>query len=421
MPIGLNSILKNYHLARHFYRLIRRMDLYYSNPASRLIEGKRSQFDFKRINLVLPSINEEHFFGGVATALKIFKAIIKASPEKLKSRIILTDAVPRGADLNKFPDYQRAFFDTDTDTNHQILPITNNNQKAIFMTRGDRFIATAWWTAYSIKKAIRQQAEIFKIPEPKAAYIIQDYEPGFYGWSSPFALADTTYRFDFPTIAIFNSSLLRQFFNTNGYNFFKEFVFEPRLNDSLLPFLGKANQPIKEKRILCYGRPTVARNCFPLIVEGLKNWISRDPHFREWEILSIGEMHPPIQLGQGVFLKSKGKLTLSEYAELLLSSAIGLSLMVSPHPSYPPLEMAHFGLLTITNGFANKNLSLCHENIISVNQIAPDTIAEALAHSTKRFSQNPKAGWASKSLIPYYLKDHDQFPFNSELIQLLWG
>jgi O-antigen biosynthesis protein len=420
MPNGLTSILKNYHLARHFYRLIRRMDLYYSNPASRLIEGKRSQFDFKRINLVLPSINEEHFFGGVATALKIFEAMIRTSPEKLKSRIILTDAVPRVSDLNKFPGYQKTSWATDTDLNHQILSIPNNNQKKIFLTRGDRFLATAWWTAYSLKNAIRQQVELFDIPEPRMAYVIQDFEPGFYGWSSPFALAESTYHLGFPTMAIFNSSFLRQFFARNGYTFFKEFVFEPRLNDSLMKFLCSSKPPVKEKRILCYGRPTVARNCFPLIVEALKNWIFRDPHFKEWEILSIGEMHPPIELGQGIFLKSRGKLTLSEYAELLLTSAVGISLMVSPHPSYPPLEMAHFGLLTITNGYANKDLSLCHDNISSIQPLSPDAIMEALLQSTKRFNQDPETGWKGKSYIPYYLQEDDQFPFISELLQLLW-
>ena len=44
---------------------------------------------------------------------------------------------------------------------------------------------------------------------------------------------------------------------------------------------------------------------------------------------------------------------------------IGLSLMLSPHPSYPPLEMAASGLITVTNNFANKDLSILSDNFVT--------------------------------------------------------
>jgi hypothetical protein len=57
---------------------------------------------------------------------------------------------------------------------------------------------------------------------------------------------------------------------------------------------------------------------------------------------------------------------------------MGISLMVSPHPSYPPLEMSRFGVKTITNTYANKDLSSFNENIVSLDVCNGETIAAKL-------------------------------------------
>ena len=92
------------------------------------------------------------------------------------------------------------------------------------------------------------------------------------------------------------------------------------------------------------------------------------------------------------------------YGELLLTSAAGLSLMASPHPSYPPLEMAHFGLWTVTNSYTNKDLTQSHENIISIDSVDPVTIAFALARACGKFEEDPESGWRGKSLRPSFLE-----------------
>ena len=52
--------------------------------------------------------------------------------------------------------------------------------------------------------------------------------------------------------------------------------------------------------------------------------------------------------------------------------------MISPHPSYPPLEMAAYGLEVVTNGFSNKDLSRLTGNITSINKPTPENVAQAL-------------------------------------------
>ncbi len=417
---SIAEFLRRYNFARQVYRVVKRIDFSFSIPQITPISIRKSRFNFKRINLVIPSINREHHFGGVSTALDLFKALSEPDGNKIRTRICLTDATPGKEDLERFPEYRLVSSEIDTDEENQILPIVYKHQRKIFVTAEDRFLPTSWWTAYCTIQMVRQQAgELGRVCN-KMAYLIQDYEPGFYNWSSHFALAEATYRSDVSTVPVFNTGFLRDYFHSKGYRFEAEFVFEPRLNALLKKHLHSKDAIQRKKIILIYGRPSVARNCFPLIVEALRIWSGSEPDIQAWEPISIGENHKTVSLGKGKQMKSLGKLSLESYASLLSQSAVGLSLMVSPHPSYPPLEMAHFGLLTLTNTYANKNLSRCHENIFSIDTLTPDRIAEALLSKTRQFSQNPVAGAQGKSLMPHYLEDTDAFPFAASLSALLF-
>jgi hypothetical protein len=55
--------------------------------------------------------------------------------------------------------------------------------------------------------------------------------------------------------------------------------------------------------------------------------------------------------------------------------------MVSPHPSYPPLEMAAFGMRVVTNGFLDRDLSARSQNIVSVLVPTPERLGFALIHA----------------------------------------
>ncbi len=414
----LATILRRYNFARQLYRILMRIDLSNSIPQIAPIRIKKSRHSFRRINLMVPSINNEHFFGGVATAVKIFEDVRKSAGKSVKARIVLTDTMPDNSALSNFPGFQLTTSETDHDLDLQILSILNKYQRDIFLTPGDRFISTSWWTAYNAQEVIRQQAQTYRIAYPKMGYLIQDFEPGFYSWSTHFMLADATYRSDIPTLAIVNSSILSTFFSQQGYEFEKKFVFEPRLNEALKKHM-LSNKRRRKKKILIYGRPSVERNCFLLTVAALKIWIELQPDLEQWEIVSIGERHSPIKLGRGIVLKSLGKLSLPDYAGLLLESAIGISFMVSPHPSYPPLEMAQFGLRTITNAYANKDLSKYHENITSLDTLTPATIAEALVSATAERADIAEAGISKQPALPQYMDDSPQFPFIDEFVDLL--
>jgi len=330
-----------------------------------------------RLNLLIPSVDQKHVFGGISTAMKFFEELRKQC--KCDARIITLDA-PVDLGTSTAPkEYCLIESESDSIEPLQLISFSDRYQKTIPVCENDIFMATGWWTAYVIKSVIEWQRDTYGGNINPLIYFIQDFEPGFYPWSSRYLLADSTYKMNIPIWAIINSKELHEYFNINEYSFEKMWYFEPVLNSNLKKILMNHTKSVKKKkRILVYGRPSVERNAFSIIVIALKEWVTLYSDANEWEICSAGEQHSAIELGNGVKLKSVGKLSLDDYADFLLETYAGISLMVSPHPSYPPLEMATFGIKTITNSYANKDLTAFSDNVISLNTCSPKDIASIL-------------------------------------------
>jgi WsaF, C-terminal domain len=91
-------------------------------------------------------------------------------------------------------------------------------------------------------------------------------------------------------------------------------------------------------------------------------------------------------LGRGATLVPAPWLDLAGYAQQMRESDILLSPMLSPHPSYPPLEMAACGGLAVTTAFANKTpeaLAALSTNFIGVAPTV-EGIAEGLEAAVVR-------------------------------------
>ena len=418
MTGNLLTMLKKNRLSQGVFR---RLHFYaFGTSLSQLtpLAVRKSAHSFRRLNLVVPTINREHIFGGIATALQLYRGLAAGLPEDVRLRIILTEYAPGSKDLTDFGNYQLVGWDDDLDSPAQIIPAKYRAGHTLPVTSGDVFLATAWITAYLAQRAMVAQSELFGAPLNRLCYLIQDYEPGFYPFSSEFTICESTYRTAVPQLAVFNSSFLRDYFTGQGLGFLREFCFEPRLNSRLKQCLVSRAPLPKKRQILVYGRPSTPRNAFSLLVEGLRRWAG--PQWSGWQVLSAGEKHPDISLGDGLTLTSVGKLSLDQYARLLQETAVGVSLMISPHPSYPPLEMAHFGALTVTNRFATKDLAAWHDNIVSLDQCTPEAIAAALAEQCGRFQLDPECGLRGVSRAPGYLQDDLPFDFLPELTQELF-
>ncbi|WP_343237725.1 hypothetical protein [Stenotrophomonas sp. ISL-67] len=328
----------------------------------------------KRLNLVLPSINKQHYFGGIHTAVLIYRELCRHFPA---SRIILVDSAPDEEALSRFADHVLVPASEASTALRQIVPFNDRYQRTLPVAGEDIWVATAWWTAYAAQRLSQWQGENAGIDRP-LVYLVQDFEPGFYAWSSQYALALSTYRCN-RDIGVFNTGLLADFFEQNGMCYERRSVFEPVLHDGLRQALqaARARPQPRNRRIVVYARPGTPRNAFELICEGLRMWGWKDPRAAQWQVAAPGELREDLDLGPFA-LKALGKLGIDAYAELLSTSSIGLSLMVSPHPSYPPLEMAAFGMRVITNQYGNKNLEQTTRNVVSLDAMTPEAICAAL-------------------------------------------
>ena len=358
------------------YRIPELMDIY---------GRKTDKQDGLRLNLLIPSLDKKHVFGGISTALRFFYALQKKCD--CDARIIILDSPYNKDTAVDTPDYLCVSCEDDFDFKFQIVPFADRANKTIPVRTKDIFISTGWWTAYNVKSLLSWQAEEYGQEIKPLIYLIQDYEPGFYAWSSRHALADSTYKMDLPVYAVINSSLLHEFLQIRGYKFAKEWSFEPHINENLAEFLPEDGSKCpKKKQILVYGRPSVERNAFSIIVESLKLWSREYAYASDWRVLSAGEDFSDINLENGVVLHSVGKLSLADYAKMMLDTYAGISLMISPHPSYPPLEMSTFGAKVITNKYANKDLVMFNDNVISIDNISPDEISKILHDITESFT-----------------------------------
>lgn len=359
---------------------------------------RRSSDPTLRLSLVIPSLAPEQVFAGVSTGVELFLECGRRTQGDLR---IVLDNFDRSVDTAFL---QKAARKVGLNPDRIEINLRSATVEPLDVRKNDFFMAFNWWTTLNLAPVVRQQQVLFACEQRPLLYILQEYEPQFYSFSSTHMFARAALALPQRVWGIFNSSQLHKYFRAQGHRFEQEHVFEPRLSASMRPFLASGPIP-KERRILVYGRPTIGRNCFSAIVNGLRMWSERSSGSAQWNVASAGLPHRPVAIGRRRPLESLGKMPIEDYANLLRSTALGISLMSSPHPSYPPLEMAHFGVITLTNGYFCKDLSLVHDNIVSMSGIDPETIAAALEAARLRFEAAPDAGWSAKSRMPDYLDE----------------
>ena len=354
------------------------------NP--RLVEAQGKT----RLNLLVPAISQRHVFGGIETALQSFEAL---RPFFDQVRIIVTDeAEPQPRTDAYYGSWPIVNMASDAQPANHIVPAGSRWAQTLPVHEQDYFMATAWWTAHNALSLLSWQQTL--VPEAHARrmlYLIQDYEPGFYPWSSRYLLAQATYEQPHRTIALMNSQWLADYLHAQGYVFPTQRVLQPRLHPVLAAVRSQKTTFAKERIVLVYGRPSTERNAFSLIVSSLRIWANQYPQAAQWRVVSAGEEFAPIDLGSACTLHSVGKLGIEDYADLLSRTAVGFSLMVSPHPSYPPLEMAAFGVQVVVNRFANKDLSAISPLLVPAAPSNPTGFAASLQALTQSFDETATA------------------------------
>jgi glycosyltransferase involved in cell wall biosynthesis len=304
-----------------------------------------------RVNVVVSIIDFKYVFGGYITVFHLCRRLVDRG---FRVRLIVTDEcdfrpVSWADNFRRFPGLED-FLDRIE------LVYCHDRTTVVPVGPRDTFLATSWWTAHIARQAMQD------IGKDEFVYLIQEFEPGFYPYGTLAASAAESYSF--PHRALFSTDILQEFFRLSRTG-----VYARPDGDELSASFQNAITSVGEvtaaelqarrtRRLLFYCRPEphALRNMFDTGVMALRKAVAAGA-FRGWEFHGIGSMGPAskLKLADGVFMSLLPRMDQEQYRKILREYDVGLSLMYSPHPSLVPIEMAGAGMLTVTNGFANKS------------------------------------------------------------------
>jgi hypothetical protein len=306
----------------------------------------------RRVNVLIATIDFRYVYGGYLT---MFHLALKLKKAGYRTRIILTEKTNYDLEgwrrqATKYPGLVHLFDEVEILYRHDRTQPVETNPK-------DAFVATSCWTAHIAHQAVRRLAG------DRFTFVVQDYEPMFLPMNSVHAIFMQAYTF--PQYNLFSTELLREYFRINHIGIYSGSADEG--NSHSLSFQNAINRiPVKPeimkrdmKRFLFYARPEphAARNMFELglmsLMEALR---SGEFDVTRWTFYGIGsiDLRMDLELAPNVRMKLVPRSSLQAYLEMLPTFDVGMSLMLTPHPSLVPLEMASAGLWTVTNSFANK-------------------------------------------------------------------
>ncbi|MEP7292487.1 MAG: hypothetical protein ABI835_11925, partial [Chloroflexota bacterium] len=340
-----------------------------------------------RVNLLMGMIDFRYVYGGY---IGMFNLAMRLKRAGYQTRIVLIEKseynlVEWRKQISKYPGLENLFDEV-------AVVYRYDRDLPLDVSPRDGFIATSGWAAHVATQAIQQ------LKRERFTFLVQDYEPMFLPTSSLYALFMQAYTF--PQYNLFSTELLREYFRNNHIGVYLNSEAE---GDALsVSFQNAINKfPLSldtmrhdKKRLLFYARPEphAARNMFELGMMSLVELIKdKDFDTSQWTFHGIGsiDLKLRLELAQNIELQLTPRTSLQEYIALLPTFDVGLSLMLTPHPSLVPLEMASAGLWTVTNSFSNKTaekLQAVSSNLI----VSPPTIEGikgALMHGIRRVNQ----------------------------------
>jgi GT2 family glycosyltransferase/glycosyltransferase involved in cell wall biosynthesis len=280
-------------------------------------------FPVRSVTWVLPDI-ENPFYGGLATALRIAETI--RAQHGVENRFVFWSGASeqwmRSALAAIFPglaDSPMWFTDGSPDDRWDQVPDT------------DVLIATQWPTVYMAARFTRAR---------RYAYLVQDFEPMFHPAGTLYALAEETYRLGF--YGLCNTTSMARFYSEDYGGVALPFV--PAVDRKVFHDKGRRTLgPGDPVRIFLYARPGHWRNCWELVSMALDELKAR--YGDGIEIVTAGSWARPHDLGRGI--THLGLLDYESTGDLYRSVDIGISLTVSPHPSYLPLELMACGAAVV--------------------------------------------------------------------------
>jgi hypothetical protein len=311
------------------------------------------------LTILTDSVDANHLFGGVGTALVV--GVIAARCMDARLRLVTRHTAPDPAALGEILRANRVNWGGATDFVH--MPV--GDARPLPLGDGDIVLTTSWWST---------RAALGSVNASRVLYLLQEDERMFYPYGdSRLRCTETLFEPDLRVLV--NTRLLFDHLadgpeplprlRERGHWFEPAFPAFPR-PANVMARTGNQN-------FFFYARPGNDRNLYWRGLEVI-DAVMREGVLRpnEWNIHFVGRELADMELPGNVRSTVWAKLPWSKYAELVSQMDLGLCLMDTPHPSYPPLDLAASGAAVVTNTHGSKtSLAGWSRNIIA----APPSVA----------------------------------------------
>jgi hypothetical protein len=335
----------------------------------RLVSGPSPRYeaaldDDPRVVVLLPHLDVDRMSGGPNS---VFQVTARLLGEGLRLRYVATSG-PLRPGPGALVDYIRRVTGVDLAADSVAFVDASARRATLDVGRRDVLVASWWPTAHLARAALPH------LDASEFLYIVQDYEPAFYPWSTKSALAEATYAM--PMRPLVNEPFLETFLCERSVGRFADpslphATFLPAVDRAVFRARRADRAPGAPRRLVFYARPRNPRNLFEIGLRALRQAVAEGAFDAErWEFVAIGRELPDLPLSERHVLRAQPWMSYEAYGELLGSSDVLLSLMLSPHTSYPPLEMAATGGLVVTNAYGPKSAE-------SLTAISPSILAAA--------------------------------------------
>ena len=331
----------------------------------------------RRLTVVTDSINAGSLYGGVGTALIL--AALAARRIDAALRIVTRTELPDVAKADEVLGANRIPWDR----NIEFVFASRDGAlgtRDVPVAPGDLFLTTSWWTT---------RATLQSVPKNRVACLVQEDERAFYPFGDEHLRCTETLS-DPGLLYLVNSGLLLSHLHDEGLAPGAT-AFEPAFPAHLYYPAEPNGRPANGKRgFFFYARPNHIRNLYWRGLEALSAAIEEgilDPG--EWDFHFAGQASGELLLPRGARPIYCGPMAWPDYAAFIRRMDVGLSLMYTPHPSYPPLDLAASGAVAVTNRFGRKrSLEQYSRNIVCADLDVPSLVdairqASALAADTR--------------------------------------
>jgi hypothetical protein len=312
-----------------------------------------------RISIVTDSISPGLLYGGVGTAIALASLLARRTGADL--RLVTRHHQGDPADLSAV----LAAFGIPSVGEVDCIFAPPGAGASVPLFDGDVFLTTSWWST---------QATLRAVDPARIIYLLQEDERMFYPQGDErLRCAETLSSSDIHFVV--NSELLFQHL-THGSEALPNIGRQGIWFEPAFPMIHyHDDEPARRRRsrsirnFMFYARPNNLRNLYWRGLEAIASAVEDgilSPG--EWNLIFVGRDLEPIELPRGVRPTILQNLPWQDYAALIRQVDVGLALIDTPHPSYPPLDLAASGAVAVTNRCGLKSsLTQYSDNILCVD------------------------------------------------------